>query len=187
MEAGMSSFVRKFYISDPHFMHAAMLTMQPRPFSTIEEHDETIIENWNSVVGERDLVHVLGDFSMKLTEREDRVREIFKALKGRKILVIGNHDVDKHFRLHPTLASLPWDNKPEFMRVVKDGGHRLVLCHYGIREWQGRHSGAFHFYGHAHGRLAAEGRSRDVGVDMPDVWFKPRTFEELTAGMSDQD
>ena len=65
--------------------------------------------------------------------------------------------------------------------AVGDGAHSgegdaVVVTHLGD-------GGAFHFYGHAHGALAGIGRSRDVGVDMPDVAFRPRTFAELTRGM----
>ncbi len=45
------------------------------------------------------------------------------------------------------------------------GRHRLVLCHYPMRTWQGRVGGAIHLHGHAHAALAALGRSCDVGVD----------------------
>jgi hypothetical protein len=58
----------------------------------------------------------------------------------------------------------------------------VILCHYGMRVWPASHHGSVHFYGHSHGRLPGYGRSRDVGVDMLDVAFRPRTFAELTAG-----
>jgi calcineurin-like phosphoesterase family protein len=62
------SFVRKFYVSDTHFLHANILTMQPRPFGSIEEHDEHLIRTWNSVVGADDIVYHLGDFAFSLVE-----------------------------------------------------------------------------------------------------------------------
>lgn len=176
------AFVRKLYIGDTHFMHEGLLSMQPRPFGSIEEHDEAIIERWNAVVRDRDIVYHLGDFAVKLMSRADRVREIFTRLRGRKRLVIGNHDLGSDFALHPTLASLPWDEPPQFMAFTKDAGCHLVLCHYGIREWQWKRKGGWHFYAHAHGKLPSYGNSRDVGCDMPDVDFTPRAFEELAFG-----
>lgn len=71
------------------------------------------------------------------------------------------------------------------MMSIKDEGQHIVLSHYAQRCWQGRSKGYWHFYGHAHGRLPPDGRSRDVGVDLPDVAFTPRTFRELTKGMLD--
>ncbi|MBY3433789.1 hypothetical protein HFN89_06455 [Rhizobium laguerreae] len=177
------AFVKKFYIADTHLLHARLLTMQPRVFGSIEEHDEKIISNWNSVVDDKDIVYHLGDFAFQLGVQADRVRWYFSRLKGRKHLIIGNHDLDEDGKLHPTIASLDWEEPPQFMKFTRDGGKKLVLCHYAIREWQGFHSGAFHFYGHSHGRLSGVGLSRDVGCDVPDVDFTPRTYEELTIGM----
>lgn len=177
------AFVKKFYIADTHFLHARLLSMQPRAFGSIEEHDENIISNWNSVVGDKDIVYHLGDFAFQLGVQADRVRWYFSRLKGRKHLIIGNHDLDEHGNLHPTIASLDWEETPQFMKFTKDGGKKLILCHYAIREWQGFHSGAYHFFGHSHGKLAGVGLSRDVGCDVPDVDFTPKTWEQLTASI----
>ncbi|TCA07756.1 hypothetical protein E0H68_29225 [Rhizobium leguminosarum bv. viciae] len=178
------SFIRKFYTSDTHFCHTNILTMQPRPFETIEQHDEHLIARWNAVVGENDVVYHLGDVAMGLNNA-GRIRWIFSRLRGRKFLVWGNHDILRDGELHPTIAGLGWAARPEALMFVKDEGQHIVLSHYAQRCWQGRSKGAWHFYGHAHGRLPSEGRSRDVGVDVPDVDFTPRTFKELMKGMVD--
>jgi len=176
-------FVRKFYISDTHLGHERLLDMQPRSFSSIDEHDEHIIKCWNSVVRDDDIVYHLGDFAFALSRTSDRVREIFGRLRGRKHLVIGNHDVDKKGSLHPTLAALEWAARPEHALRTRDGGRDVYMSHYAARTWPSQHYGAVHFYGHSHGRLPSYGLSRDVGVDMPDVAFTPRTLPELTAGV----
>lgn len=178
------SYVRKFYISDTHFNHNRILSMQPRSFSTIEQHDEAIITRWNAAVAPSDVVWHLGDFALGLNN-PDRVRWIFNRLNGRKYLVYGNHDVRRDGELDPTIAGLEWSARPEAIAFVKDEGQQIVLSHYAQRCWQGRGKGSWHFFGHAHGRLPAEGRSRDVGVDLPDVDFTPRTFKQLTKGMTD--
>jgi calcineurin-like phosphoesterase family protein len=176
-------FVRKFYIADTHLMHERLLEMQPRAFANIDEHDEHIIKCWNSVVRTEDIVYHLGDFSMQLGRQADKVRWYFSRLNGRKHLIIGNHDVDDDGNLHPTLAALNWEEEPQWMKFTNDGGRKVVLCHYGIREWQGSNKGAVHFYGHSHGKLPGVGLSRDVGCDMADITFTPRTFAELTKSM----
>lgn len=42
--------------------------------------------------------------------------------------------------------------------------------------------GAWHLYGHSHGRLSPQGRSLDVGVDCHN--FRPISLDELTERMS---
>ena len=45
-----------YYVSDLHFGHEAILQMCNRPFDTIDEMDERLIENWNKVVHKNDIV-----------------------------------------------------------------------------------------------------------------------------------
>jgi len=177
------AFVKKFYIADTHLLHARLLGMQPRPFAIIEEHDNVIVERWNSVVSDDDIVYHLGDFAFGLAKNADHVRELFGRLKGRKHLIIGNHDADKKGSLHPTLAALDWAARPEHALRTQDGGTDVWMSHYAARTWPCSSYGAVHFYGHSHGKLPGQGRSRDVGCDLPDVDFTPRTFAELTKGM----
>ena len=78
--------------SDLHFNHKNILKYEPetRPFETVEEMNETLFNNWNSVVGNEDTVYVLGDFFMGKT---DKISEIINRLNGKEIvLVSGNHD-----------------------------------------------------------------------------------------------
>lgn len=85
---------RCWMISDTHFGHEGVCKFldsqgnKVRPFSCAEEMDETIISNWNSVVGQKDRVYVLGDVAMK---RKD-ISTIARC-NGRKVLIRGNHDI----------------------------------------------------------------------------------------------
>lgn len=81
---------KKYIISDLHLGHKNILKYSDgfRSGTTSEEHDQWIIDQWNSVVTKRDLVYVLGDVAMNL-EALSKV----KKLKGNKILIRGNHDV----------------------------------------------------------------------------------------------
>lgn len=81
-----------FFIADTHFGDARILRYEKRPFSSVEEMDEAMIKAWNSLVGEQDTVFHLGDVSMY---QEEKTMEILNKLKGRKKLILGNHDL--HF------------------------------------------------------------------------------------------
>lgn len=80
--------------SDCHFGHLNILKYCPetRPFETIEEHDQAIIDNWNSVVEDGDDVIVVGDFFMGPVDTIDR---ILPQLNGNITLIVGNHDSKK--------------------------------------------------------------------------------------------
>jgi calcineurin-like phosphoesterase family protein len=81
----------KWVISDLHLGHANILKYAGnlRGGTTAEEHDQWIIDQWNSVVKKCDLVYVLGDAAMNLD-----AYKLFKKMKGQKCLVRGNHDVN---------------------------------------------------------------------------------------------
>jgi len=73
----------KFYVSDTHFGHEAILRYCNPPFASVSEMDEHLIERWNAAVGDNDIVFHLGDFAL---DDADYVRSIFDRLKGRKYL-----------------------------------------------------------------------------------------------------
>ena len=54
-----------FFTSDTHFGHQNILRFCDRPWATIAEHDQALIENWNDTVPEDAVVVHLGDFSYK--------------------------------------------------------------------------------------------------------------------------
>ena len=77
------------FIADTHFGHEAMSVM--RGFKTVEEHDNYIVEKWNSVVKRKDLTYILGDVTM-----EKSSYEILDILNGKKNVILGNHDKMNH-------------------------------------------------------------------------------------------
>ena len=53
--------MRTFFIADPHFGHKAVIEYENRPFASVEEMDEALIDNWNNTVTKHDIVWLLGD------------------------------------------------------------------------------------------------------------------------------
>lgn len=88
-----------FFISDPHWNHANILTFvgvdgKPiRPhFSNVEEMNEVMIERWNAVVRPQDKVWNLGDVFFG---DFDEYKKIHSRLNGHQRLLLGNHDKDE--------------------------------------------------------------------------------------------
>ncbi len=81
----------RFWTSDTHFGHEGILRFEPvnRPFATVEEMNEVLVERWNAVVGPQDMVYHLGDVAMgKIADS----LPVMSRLNGRKVLIPGNHD-----------------------------------------------------------------------------------------------
>lgn len=81
-----------FVTADTHFNHKNIIDYCNRPFDSVENMNRILIDNWNSVVKNDDLVLHLGDFGFGSKEE---LTEICKKLNGRKILIYGNHDLRK--------------------------------------------------------------------------------------------
>lgn len=80
---------KAFFIADTHFGHSNIIKYEGRPFETLEDMDQVLIYNWNSVVDKQDKVFVLGDFSFYNAEQTTK---IISELRGHKTLIMGNHD-----------------------------------------------------------------------------------------------
>lgn len=161
------------FTSDHHFGHAAIIKMCNRPFSSVDDMDEEMIERWNAAVRPGDVVWHLGDFAHKC--RPDRVNWIFSRLNGTKHLIVGNHDK------RPALG-LGWKSVHDLVEL-DIVGQRIVLCHYAMRTWPGAgpRGKAVHLYGHSHGKMPGSRHSLDVGVDS--VGYTPLRLEHIKVEM----
>lgn len=150
-----------FFTADTHLGHDNIIKYCNRPFSSVEEMDETIIKNWNSVVSKTDTVYHLGDFSF----RDPLI--YLRRLNGNIVHIEGNHDkkfLEKFDRIYK-------------MKTIVIDKITIVLCHFAMRVWEKSHFNSWHCYGHSHGELESYGKSYDVGVDNNN--FSPVSFEEL--------
>jgi calcineurin-like phosphoesterase family protein len=143
-----------------HYGHSNIIKLCNRPFNSVEEMDEQLIENHNKVVGKNDIVYHHGDFAYR--SRVDSAA-ILKRLTGRIILIQGNHD--------PVL----WGQHIVELKINKQ---LIVMCHYPIEEWNGYYRGAIHTHCHTHStQLVSAERRFNVGVDACN--FAPIALEEL--------
>ena len=79
-----------YLISDLHLDHKNIIKYCNRPFSSAEEMNRTIIDNWNEVVKEDDFVYLVGDLAFG--RKKTKIQYWLKKLNGNVILLIGNHD-----------------------------------------------------------------------------------------------
>jgi calcineurin-like phosphoesterase family protein len=164
--------VALFFTSDHHFGHAGARSFYRRPFASVSEMDQQMIDRWNSVVapGDRDEVWHLGDVAVR--QSPERVASLLRALHGRKHLVTGNNDDAA------VTASGGWQSVQPYAEVTVETAN-LVLCHYPFRTWRNMHQGWLNLHGHSHGKLKPLPRQFDVGVD---VWdFQPVMLSTIIA------
>lgn len=137
-----------YYIGDTHFGHAQCIKHDNRPFDSIEEMDKYIINAWNSRVRHSDNVYIIGDFSFKSRRKPE---DYLRKLKGKKYLILGNHDSDI---MKSAVAKSYFEDIDNIMRVYdNDNGVVLQLCHYPLAEWKGYYKNYYHIYGHLHANV----------------------------------
>ena len=170
-----------FYTADLHLGHENVIAYSNRPFSNAAEMLECIILNWNSVVSADDDVYIIGDMFFKINSKEQL--EILRRLKGRKHLILGNHDRDFNSNIRNEFAEIT-----DYLKL-DDNGSRVVLSHYPILEWDGYFRGAYHVYGHIHNNFDTPAyqiiknnpehfrNAFNAGVDV--TGYTPRTLNEL--------
>lgn len=111
-----------FVTSDLHFGQDKPFLYRPRGFTSIQEHDEAIIENWNSVVSPEDHVFILGD--LMLGDNEHGMA-CMRRLNGSKSMVLGNHDTTNRKLLYAEIGEVLG-----YADIITVGKYRLYLSHY---------------------------------------------------------
>lgn len=165
-----------FFTADLHFGHANIIKTCNRPFNSVEDMDEALIKNWNRRVGQNDTVYILGDFMFRAKNPPEYY---LRQLRGRKHLLIGNHD--------------QWIKKCDlsafFISVhdewhTSDGQHAISLNHYPMMSWP-HENRAYMVFGHLHNAMTGDKieyickqeRMLNAGVEINH--YEPVTFDKL--------
>lgn len=174
-----------FFTSDTHFGHRNIIKYSNRPFASVEEMNEVLIQRWNEKVGPKDEVYHLGDVAFATSEKQ--TKEILDRLNGKIYLIKGNHE-----KLALTYRQrFEWIKDYHELKIKDDsferGRQKVILFHYAIREWNGKYRGTYQLYGHSHGNLPDDPHAQafDVGTDCHDYY--PLAWEEVKTIMAQKD
>lgn len=173
-----------FFTSDTHFAHTKIIEYCNRPFKDFREMDETMVNNWNSVVGNNDDVYHIGDFACGPDATEGYTLAIRNRLKGNICLIGGNHDRKRRgaeLEWSPRVVNLPFVWKRAY-HELQVGKNLFVLFHFPMLSWPDATKGSFHIFGHVHGKHRGIGRAMDVGVDTNN--FTPIHIDEVILRLS---
>ncbi len=148
-----------FVISDTHFGHANILNFKNgdgshvRNFTSVEEMNEHMVERWNSVVGDSDIVYHLGDVYFG-----NGYQHLYR-LKGRKRLVLGNHDNPKNEHIQKNFQKIMvWRMFPEY---------NATLSHIPLHV-SSLHKTKYNVHGHVHRNSLPDEAYRNVSVEVID-------------------
>ena len=181
----------RWWTSDHHFGHANIIGYCARPFSDVDAMNKAMVDRWNDVVADEDEVWILGDLVMgQLTVN---LSAHVWRLKGRKILVPGNHDVCwRHRKKGPTQVTA-YHDLGGIARIVDEpkpvvlAGQQVQINHFPyaldtrydlkFMEHRPKDDGGWLLHGHIHEKWRQDGRQINVGVDAWD--FTPVSDDTL--------
>lgn len=160
-----------WFISDTHFDHANILkftkddgvTRIRSEFSSVEEMNAAMIDNWNRLVKPGDKIYHLGDFALG---NATIVGRIVSRLHGRKRLVVGNHDNIKEIA--------PFFEKVHLWRIFKE--YNFSCSHIPLREGQMRKT-EFNVHGHIHQNMIPDPRYINICVEHTN--YSPVHLDEI--------
>lgn len=162
----LDGFDNVYVTSDWHFNHANILKFEAdrRPFETVEEMNQYMIDHWNNVVSSNDIIIHVGDFSYGKNISSDQMTKLVSALNGHKIFITGNHDHD--------LLKIPRVKYSELNieRIVNKmettyGGTHVTFNHYPEVTWLNKRYGSVLLYGHLHSVSILIKHAVNVGYD----------------------
>jgi len=178
-----------WFSADTHYGHKRIIEYCDRPFSSIDEMDRELIDNWNDTVAAEDEVYFLGDFSLDFK----RVKQVLPLLSGKIHLIAGNHDLC-HSCHGGGGAYLRRYEEAGFYDICEStrleiAGQSVLCCHMPYfcsadpdqryPEHKPHDQGGWLLHGHVHQRWQVNSRQINVGVD---VWdFCPVSIDVIAA------
>lgn len=161
------NMINTWFTSDTHFGHTKVIEFEKeaRPFTCLEEMHEVMIDRWNSVVRDNDIVYHLGDFCFGRKNIE-----IAGRLKGKKRLILGNHDT------YPSLDYFKYFDKLHGAHSWKG----CILSHVPVHpnQLQGRFKLCVH--GHLHSRVVLE------YINDNEIWESSELFKGIIVKPDDR-
>lgn len=163
-------------ISDTHFNHNAILTFNDdtgkpvRPFDSVDQMNQCMLDNWNDTVKDGDTVIHCGDVLFGM-DKVEWLQANFAKLPGKKKLALGNHDNIKHLA--------PFFNDIQFWFNI----HNLVFTHMPLHPQTLAESNRWdkqdvvNIHGHVHTNPSPDGPYKCVCVEQ--INFTPINLEEL--------
>ena len=150
--------------SDQHFFHKNIIDFCDRPFHNVEEMTWNLVANYNEIVGPDDVCIWGGDVGFG---NDTAINQVLDQCQGYKILVIGNHDLNKG-----KLRKLNFD-EIHLVYLIDE----ILFTHYPMENipWPW-----FNVHGHLHAYPNHDtGHPLHLNMNCEIHGYKPVDFEEI--------
>lgn len=119
-----------YFIGDLHLFNRNQtgegVNYDGRPFATVAEMNQYILEHWNAKITNGDTVYILGEYGHAGVETKHLIA-LVAQLKGQKILLRGNHDDLSDYRYQKLFADIT--DYREISESFDGQSYKLCLMH----------------------------------------------------------
>lgn len=169
-----------YFVSDHHFFHKNIIKYTKRPFEDsldgMYKNAEYMFKKHNEIVKDDDLVFFLGDVALFKPSTKEYIKNMLKKLKGRKILIRGNHDTesDEFYKEcgflgvyeylifgKIMLCHYPLTNHPSLLKIFNENGCKLLI------------------HGHTHDKNVVQNDFKRLNVSVEQTEFKPFATKKI--------
>ncbi len=200
-----------YYFADMHLFSKnqtceGRVNHDNRPFATVDEMHAYMFDHWNGKLTNGDTIHLLGDISMR--GKNDALISFVSQLKGKKVLIKGNHDDLSDYRYTQLFHEICG------FKAISDSfdgrSYKIFMSHCPMLMWPGQHSGVIHCYAHTHNSIEDQFfqetlarmndvkngirrenelpfRAINVGCMKTYMGYEPRTLKEIFTAMPELD
>ena len=151
-----------YFTADTHFGSKRHLELCKRPFTSVNQMNQTMIMNWNRIVNDDDMVFVLGDFGEY---------DYANKLNGKIVLICGNYEKNDMERLNLSFSQFRdlliekgfYDVHESYLDINVDVINKPLHL---IHEPSKKIDNAFNLYGHVHKTHLLKRFGLNVGIDL---------------------
>ena len=134
-----------WFTSDLHLNHNREFVYKPRGFNCIEDMNEAIFRTWKEQVKDSDIVYILGDLGLNITENQ--LKEYVERLNGDIHIILGNHDTPNRIKVYEQCSNV---SEITYAKMLKYKGHKFYLSHYPSLVSNNRGQPLINLCGHTH-------------------------------------
>lgn len=165
--------------SDTHFFHACnhwpLPLWKARGFSSLEEHNEGLIERWNSKCSIETVFFHLGDFIFG-ADAKNNFKDILRRVNFRTLYIMPGNHYSGWRHVFEEQRSNVWDIHsqkrvifvPNYIEAILNG-QLFAMSHYPILSFNGQSKNSICLYGHVHGNL--------IKNKIGELYSKAKTYE----------
>lgn len=167
-----------YFTANQQFGRKGAIKAYQRPFSTTEEMNQHLIDNWNSTVGVDDIIFVLGNLAWD----PETAEEVMHTLHGNIILIPGEWDG----AIQDLIDVVDTDINVVENSIKLEENLKLCMSYWPLETWPNREIGWSSIIGHPGKSFKTDHKINRINVSC-DYWdYKPvqvnrvlKLFEEL--------